>query len=287
MNLSRFLGVLLAAASTLLVAACAGGESEDALDQDDWNVPLHPAAGGERPPPSGTNGLLPSCFWSHGAQQALRTLGAAALDSGDGFIPAIAPSLVPESCRQVIESAVACALPRGHVLRDPVTGADYEGRWGLAPSWSTGALSTDGRRYVTACLVQRLNITGAPVPILLEGPHPAIAETEALGSLYPIEESTAFGDLFSSGTPLLGLLPAFNVFVCWEDLLPQSCGLLGLPVLFEERVCDDLPLCGLVALGPCSLVCADNGPYRKCKPGLLAPWWTQTVRVQLEEATCH
>ena len=52
---------------------------------------------------------------------------------------------------------------------------------------------------------------------------------------------------------------------------------LGLPLL-EQRICDDVPLCGLLTLGPCNLSCAQNGPYWKCKPTPLSPYWTQTVR---------
>jgi hypothetical protein len=136
-------------------------------------------------------------------------------------------------------------------------------------------------------MVQRLNYFGASVPILLEGPHSAIAQHPTYGPRYPIEESTAFGDLFSSTTPLTGLLPAFTVYVCWESMLPQSCDPLGLPLLFEERICDGAPLCGLMTLGPCATSCTQNGPYWACKPDLLSPSWTQTVRVKLETATCQ
>jgi hypothetical protein len=139
---------------------------------------------------------------------------------------------------------------------------------------------------VTGCLVERLNASGTSVPILLEGPNPAIAQDPELEAVYSIPESTAFGDLFSSTNPLSGLVPAFSAYVCWEDMLPQSRGTLGLPLL-EQRICDDAPLCGLVTLGPCSLVCTDNGPYRACSPSLLSPAWTQTVRVRLQTLTCQ
>jgi hypothetical protein len=86
---------------------------------------------------------------------------------------------------------------------------------------------------------------------------------------------------------LLGAQPAFNLYVCWESVLPQSCGLLGLPLLFENRICDDAPLCGLMTLGPCALSCVESGPYWKCRPNLLEPFWTETVRVKLEAATCQ
>ncbi|HEX5744752.1 MAG TPA: hypothetical protein VFZ09_00835 [Archangium sp.] len=272
----------------VLMAGLAGcGSTEEGLEQ---GHPL-PAAGqtllgDERDPPKGLNGTTPSCFWAPGSQQALRTLGAAALDQGAGLLPGIPLSQVSASCRHVLRSAVECALTPEQSVRDPVTDELYTGWWGLAPSWSSGVLDTAGRRYVTACMVQRLNYYGASVPILLEGPHSAITRNTSYDAQYAIEESTVFGDLFSSTAPLLGLLPAFNVYVCWESLLPQSCGLLGLPLL-EKRICDDAPLCGLVTLGPCDLSCVENGPYWKCRSGLLSPWWTETVRVKLETATCQ
>lgn len=196
------------------------------------------------------------------------------------------PSGDTESCRHVLRSAVECALTPDQSVVDPVTGELYTGWWGLAPSWSSNVLETQGRRYVTACMVQRLNYYGASVPILLEGPSSPIARNASFDARYVLEESTVFGDLFSSTTPLLGLLPAFNVYVCWESLLPQSCGLLGLPLL-EKRICDDVPLCGLVTLGPCALSCVEDGPYWKCQPGPHDSWWTETVRVKLEMATCQ
>jgi hypothetical protein len=241
----------------------------------------------DRPPPNGANGTRPGCFWATGTQQALRTLGGTALDQGAGFITNIPLSQVSADCREVLRSAVECALTPEQSVSDPVTGTLYTGWWGLAPSWRNESLNVDGRRYVTGCMIQRLNYYGASVPILLEGAHPAIAQNAAFGPQYPIEESTAFGDLFSSTTPLTGLLPAFNAYVCWESLLPQSCGLLGLPLLFEERICDGVPLCGLITVGPCATSCTQNGPYWSCKPNLLAPSWPQTVRVKLETETCQ
>jgi hypothetical protein len=272
----------------LVMSGLAGcGPIEEGLEQGPLPAAAEQAVLDERPPPNGLNGTSPSCFWAHGTQQALRSLGTAALDQGAGNLPSIPLSQVSQSCRHVLRSAVECALTQDQSVRDPVTGELYRGWWGLSPSWLSGVLDTDGRRYVTGCMVQRLNYYGASVPILLEGPHPAIAENATYSPQYPIEESTVFGDLFSSTTPLLGILPAFQVYVCWESLLPQSCGLLGLPLLFEKRICDDAPLCGLLTLGPCSLSCAQNGSSWKCKPDLLSPWWTQTVRTKLETATCQ
>lgn len=243
--------------------------------------------GGTRAPPKGLNGTVPSCFWAHSTQQALRSLGGAALDQGAGLLPDIPLSQVSQSCRHVLRSAVECALTPEQSVVDPVTGERYTGWWGLAPSWSSSVLDTSGRRYVTACMVQRLNYYGTSVPILLEGPASSISRDAAYNEEYSIAESTVFGDLFSSTTPLLGILPAFNIHICWESLLPQSCGLLGLPLL-EKRICDDVPLlCGMVTLGPCALSCVQNGPYWECRPNLLSSPWTETVRVKRETAACQ
>ncbi|WNG44899.1 hypothetical protein F0U60_12950 [Archangium minus] len=275
----------------LMVGLVGCGSTEEELEQGELLAPVVGPSkmDDDRDPPKGMNGIRPSCFWAAGTQQALRTLGDAALDQGAGFLPSIPLSQVSESCRHVLRSAVQCALTREQSVRDPVTGEFYTGWWGLAPSWAGNVLDTSGRRYVTACLVQRLNYYGSSVPILLEGPHSAVARNKDYDSQFPLEESTVFGDLFSSTTPLLGILPAFNVYVCWETLLPQSCGLLGLPLLFEKRICDDAILCGLVPLGPCALTCMRNGPYWKCRPplDLLSPFWTETVRVKLETDSCQ
>ncbi|PTL79567.1 hypothetical protein DAT35_32655 [Vitiosangium sp. GDMCC 1.1324] len=275
---------MLLVSVTALLAGC--GSVETGLEQDPSLATLEQKEEDRRPPPNGANGTRPSCFWAQGAQQTLRALGGAALDQGRGFLKSISLGMVPADCREVLRSAVECALTREQSVTDPVTGERYTGWWGLAPSWLGDALDVDGRRYVTACMVQRLNYYGTTVPILLEGPHPAISRNPTYGPQYAIQESTVFGDLFSSPIPLLGILPAFSVFVCWESLLPQSCGLLGLPLL-EKRICDDAPLCGLVPIGPCGLMCQQNGPYWQCKPDLLAPAWTQTVRVKLETSSCR
>jgi hypothetical protein len=281
--LGRFL--FLASFSAVL-AGC--GTEEEVLEPDTLSTTVNRAMEDERPPPNGANGTRPSCFWAHGSQQALRTLGGAALDQGGGFLASIPLSQVSRDCREVIRSAVECALTPEQSVTDPETGELYTGWWGLAPSWLGDVLNVDGRRYVTACMVQRLNYTGTTVPILLEGPHSAIAQSQSFGPSYPIKESTAFGDLFSSTTPLGGVLPAFNAYVCWEGLLPQTCGgQMGLPLLFEKRICDGLPLCGLTVIGPCNASCVENGPYWACRPHLFSSPWTQTVRVKLETTTCQ
>jgi hypothetical protein len=90
----------------------------------------------ERPPPNGANGTRPSCFWAHGSQQALRSLGGVALDQGQGQLPNIPLTQVSADCREVLRSAVECALTRDQSVTDPVTGARYTGWWAVRWMWT-------------------------------------------------------------------------------------------------------------------------------------------------------
>lgn len=69
-----------------IVAGLVGcGGTEEGFEQDPSVTTVQQAEEfGERPPPNGLNGTSPSCFWAHGTQQALRTLGGAGLDQGRG-----------------------------------------------------------------------------------------------------------------------------------------------------------------------------------------------------------
>src|SRR5262245_27001627 len=104
------------------LTACEAGSSGETVDDEELGVPFEPQSGGApgQDPPSGMNGLLPSCFWAHGSQQALRTLGGAALDQGGGAISSIPLNQVSLGCRHVIAAAVECALSQGQSLTDPV-----------------------------------------------------------------------------------------------------------------------------------------------------------------------
>lgn len=225
------------------------------------------------------NGLLPTCFWSTGAQKTLRSLGNGPLANAGGSMPSM-PSILP-LCYSVIKYAVQCALDSSQSVTNPHNGAVYQGAVGLAPNWRTQALDSDGRRFVTACMVQRLNVLGLTVPILLEGDHASLYESTEQDSEYPFAESTAFGDLFSSTAPLTGLTPAFTAYVCGEEDLTDTC--LNVSNLLHIRVCDNLGLlCGMQYIGKCSSKCSANGPYWTC-PNY---GFSQTIRVQTQDALC-
>jgi hypothetical protein len=231
--------------------------------------------GGGDPSPGGKNGKRPTCFWDRGTQNAYRALGQKGLEA----FPTLT-GILPGCRDEVIRNVVECALSTEQTVTDPVTGTSYSGWWGLAPKWLSAPLDRDGRRWVTACMAQRLNYFGTQVPILLEGANEAIHTVPELETRYPFGESYAWGDIFSSDRDSTG-----QIYVCWEDSLEQACGPRSGPLVrsrLSSRICDRSSACGLHVMGRCSDVCVqDEDGYIACQrpDGTLD---NHTVHVQLK-----
>lgn len=225
------------------------------------------------------NGLLPTCFWSNGAQKTLRALATGPIADDNGTMPQMPDILL--TCYDTIKYAVECALDDTQSVTNPHNKAVYKGVVGLAPKWRTQALDTEGRRWVTACMVQRLNALGLSVPIVLEADRFPLYEDKSADVEYPVEESTAFGDLFSSEAPLTLLNPAFTAYICSEDDAALAC--LDISNLLNLRACDNVGLlCGMKYIGKCKDACTASGPYWNCTEQS----YSQTIRVQTKENLC-
>jgi hypothetical protein len=259
--------------SCLAVTGCVVDAQEPLPFEDaDLEVPLEETGFGV------LNGITPACFWDHGVQAALRSLATGPIANSTGYMPSMAS--VPAPCWKVIKDTVECALPATMSVRNVNNGDIYNGLVGLAAGWRTGSLGGPERRWVTACLIQRLNAFGIEVPTLQEGNHPAMYTNAADDALYPFDESTGSGDLFSSTMPLGGNSPAFLANMCSETDLNKICR--DREGTLDYRICDTAgPLCGLNYLGPCNTACVPNGPYWTCLGN------SQTVRVQLQTGACH
>lgn len=269
----------------ILCAGCNGSGGEQPFAAEDFEVGRLPSGyGGTDDPPSGYNGKDPKCFWDHGTQEGLRTLGSGALDfKGNGQLQSL-PSVAPH-CRPIIEATIECALDQSQKIYDPDSGLTYFGWWGLATAWEKNPILTKDGDYVTACVLQRLNAFGKVVNVLLEGDTGLIKEDLAADVDFPFHESTVYGNMFTSKAPLYTNRPAFDAFVCSEDELAQTCRKSAGTIL-DTRICDTTTFCGFNYLGPCSsptLVgasCPPNGPYWACNvPGQALG---AGVRVQLQ-----
>lgn len=202
--------------------------------------------------PDGSNGMLPLCFWDHGTQSALRSIGATSMLDAKGKLRAMS---LPLLCGHVADYMVQCALPDGDSVTDGA-GKVYAGRYGLAPAWKTAPLDTQAQRWMTSCMIELLNGLGQKWPVMLSGKHTSLAPGPSDDtSSYDIKESAAFGNLFEGKWSLLG--PAFTAYVCTEQPLLNVCTLTS--TLLSLRLCDATPFCGLKVLGQCKDVCADDG----------------------------
>lgn len=266
-----------------LVLGCAPDGGSDPEDEDPGEA--QQAVGNN--PPTGNNHNRTKPHWAVDTHTAYRYIGAHALDAGHGRLPVL--KIDSDYRDDVLSNAIECGLSQSQFITDPVTGVTFQGHWGLAPGWMNAPLGTLERRWVTGCMAQRLNATGKTVPILLEGYASAIQRNTTYDPLYPWDESTVWGDLFSSDLPLVEDGPPYNLYVCHDSDLAGSCTHPDTPSSWlQYRICDSSPSCGLVLMGSCSdpAVCqTGTAGYPICTtPGGL---FFETVHLQLTGGTCH
>jgi hypothetical protein len=115
------------------------------------------------------------------------------------------PSSTGDQSRLLLKYAVGCALePSQSVSFTWVddSGVSHEetyvGVMGLAPTWAGGALSEDGRRWVSACLIARVNYFGVVVNVSLRGPMSGLGVSESEAAAYTNQEGAFWGNIFSS-----------------------------------------------------------------------------------------
>jgi hypothetical protein len=230
------------------------------------------------------NGEAPSCYKIADNRTALKALALYPLDQ----IPSNLP-FTTECRNQIIGNAVHCALYVSQSVVDSVGKFQYDGHEGLAPGWLTDPLTIDAGRWVTACMIQRLNATGQHVNILPEGNTRGIYKDSNLESLYPVNESNAWGNFFDPNNTT-----GYDGYVCYTDEVLRACGSSASPEdWFNSRYCDGSGdagagnPCYLKLMGPCSSACLMGSTgYALC----LRPDGTyddHTVHVRLQEPpTC-
>lgn len=192
------------------------------------------------------NGLDPVFFWEPSTQQALRALARAPLpESMGGSGGAVLVST--REGRHLLERVVACALPEGRAV-ETSSGRSFGGSIGLAPQWSSAPLSgAAARRWMTACLLQSLNATGAHVAVRMTGGHPALADApDSEAAEYTVRDAIMFGDLFDQVRP--------TAFACADNALVDACG-VALSAKTLARICGQSPSCRITVLGHCDAVC--------------------------------
>jgi len=123
------------------------------------------------------------------ASFTLGTTGSPLIETSDG--------------RDVLTYMLGCALtPTQSLTLTTSTGTPFTftGLLGVAPAWTTRALTLDEQRWVTGCLLARVNYFGVVVNLSMRGNLPALATTAAELS-YTKLDGSFYGNLFDPAGP--------------------------------------------------------------------------------------
>jgi len=126
---------------------------------------------------------------------------------------ATAELLSTEDGREVYSYIISCALPAEITLVAEVPDApdttldapytctsghcSFQGGIGLAEYWIDHKLAPKDQRWVSACLLARVNANDTAEAISLRGPHDNLTVTIDEAELYAVEEGAFYGNIFS------------------------------------------------------------------------------------------
>jgi len=185
------------------------------------------------------NGLAANGLAANGL--AANGLAANALDT-NGLA---ANGLADPMAHKFMEYVVSCALPAGHTVTYTQDDATYTfaGSIGVAPEWEQESCDGSCQRWVSACVLARLNKLGVHRQISIRGANPALAVTLHEMTDFPVREATYYGNLFQPNQPRYACLPPDATEI------PRVCG-------------DSLAGCAVVVPGECRSVCEHAGLFR-------------------------
>jgi len=100
--------------------------------------------------------------------------------------------------REVFTYLVSCALPADVTLEATIDGVvtEFPGSIGLAPDWTDRALKGSEKRWISACMIARVNAYDVSVSISIRGEHPALTASPEEIATYDLEEGAFYGNIF-------------------------------------------------------------------------------------------
>jgi len=194
-----------------------------------------------------------------------------------------------QSGRNLVAFLVACALPRGQTASGRSGGVRYtfDGELGLANGWKTGAPSFSERRWVSGCMLARVNNYGQAMKISIHGPHAGLFVNNSDRATFTLEEGSFYGDIFTGSAPLVG----------WSCRgVAQQAGDPGTGSAIDSRDCAEKEggqqnICGWGWAGECNVstsstaracdvnVSNNAGYYTRCHDGTGALVWDEVITV--------
>lgn len=165
--------------------------------------------------------------------------------------------------RLLLEYTVQCALPEGDhvVVRRDGHDVILHGSLGLAPHWKRSPMTAVDQRWMTACILARMNAFGVTVKLSLRADHEALRSVDPVErQRYTYEEGAFYGNLFTDPPAL---------YAC------SGAGGARRAPTRRLRVCTQPPRrgeavnrCGMTMTGACADVCEmHDGIYRNCRGG--------------------
>lgn len=114
--------------------------------------------------------------------------------------PVADPLLGTAEGREYFAYIISCAMPAGQVIEASSGGTSFrfEGAIGLAPDWEHRGMTDSERRWVSACLLARVNAYGVSVAISLRGDHGALVPTNGEEEQFGLIEGAFYGDVFTA-----------------------------------------------------------------------------------------
>jgi hypothetical protein len=145
---------------------------------------------------------------------------------------------------ELVSYLVSCALPEDDSVSYSVDGQSvtFAGDIGLAPQWKDGACDGDCQRWITACLLSRVNYNGEHVKISMRGEHRALKLEPHEQRDYADREAAYYGNAFQ------GRAQVFACYAPGTPSIPRVCG-------------DSLDNCPMIVTGPCDRACLNTGRH--------------------------
>jgi hypothetical protein len=148
--------------------------------------------------------------------------------------------------RELLKYIVSCALDENDKVSFKVDGVKYsfDGSLGLAPEWGEKNGSCDGscQRWVSACVLARVDAAGVKREISIRGPNWALLPDANELRTYTVREAAYYGNLFVPGQP------RFLCLARGQQSDPRVCG-------------DSLASCPMTVVGSCDDACMFEGLF--------------------------
>lgn len=206
------------------------------------------------------------------------SLNRISLNHLEANIGAIGTLLDTPDGQELFSFVISCALGEDTtlVVHHPTLGdMNFPGEVGLAPNWENRPMTGADQRWVSACLLARVNNSGVTVEVSMRGAHDELFSTPGERTTFPREEGAFFGDVFQPDSKPL------EMYACQgrdQALGPESGDMGSRDCAEPDAAHPGLTICGMTFAGDCAdfvppankYACEsrndDGGFYENCTP---------------------